>query len=116
MPLDLDPLFAFFGLNVQGDLGGITFYETVRRGLVAFVKAPPHTLPSPLQLVMRNRFRNVGELWQTQPEEHRDEWMAIADAGNLRIHGYNLFTYYHLTDDLAAIETLIDQTGLELHV
>lgn len=107
-------ILKYLGYNATGDLGPWTFYTSKRKGLVFFVKAPPLEPPTLRQSHQRNKFRIVGMLWRSLHPSLREAWTATQDRANLNITGYNLFTYYILKHDRAAIETIEHQTGLTL--
>jgi len=99
-------LLRFLGFNSQGDLGPWTFYTDQRGQLVFFVKAPPLEPPSPLQTTCRNRFRLNGYLWRTLTPEQQTNWETASKRAHLQINGHNLFTFWNLTKDDAAIHTV----------
>ena len=107
-----NPLWKLMGWNVQGDLGGWTFYFCRNRGLIFFMQAPPTTPATPVQLHRRNRWRVWGEIWQSWPQEKRDAWKELGERAHLRITYYALFVYYQETHDAAIIHTLEKQTGV----
>lgn len=107
-------LFQFLGWNTQGDLGPWTFYTSRRGNLVFFPKAPPLSPPTPDQVHQRNRFRLAAKAWQALIPAFRERWNTAAVAAHLRIHGYDLWTYYHLTLDAPAIRTIENQTRIQL--
>lgn len=111
----LDPsLFDFLGWNTQGDLGGWTFYTTRRGDLVFFPQAPPLNPPTPDQIWQRNKFKLVAKVWNALLATTREAWNTAAVSANLRIHGYNLFSYYQLTKDRPAIRTVERNTHIQL--
>lgn len=110
------PFFQLWGWSAQGDCCGLTFYQNKNGNLVFFEQAPPDKPPSPLQTIMRNKFRNVASIWQSLPASIRKNWMDAAVKANLRIHGYDLYTYYQIKQDTQAIRTIERLTGLNLYV
>lgn len=111
---EISPLLRFLGMRPTGDLGPLTIYTSKRNKMVAFPKAPPEKPASLFQRAQRNRFRVVGRLWQTLTKDQRDEWQAAATAARLYCTGFNLFLYYTITRDEAAILTIERQTGRTL--
>jgi len=109
-----EDILRFLGLNVQGDLGPWTFYTSKRYGLVFFQKSPPLEPPSRKQIHQRNKFRLAGMIWRSLLPEQRATWLQAAFAAGLQITGYNLFTYYILRNDDAAIETVERLAGVNL--
>jgi len=70
--------------------------------------------PSVGRQMNRNRWKAAAYAWQNLDAGVRANWLAAQDAGRLRITGYNLWMYYYLTNDRAAIQTIEHQTGLDL--
>jgi len=99
-------LLRFLGFSTQGDFGPWTFYTGRRNQLVWFVKSPPLEPPSQLQTSRRNAFRLNGYLWRRLSPEHQNDWETAAKRAHLRINGHNLFTYWNLTKDDAAVRTV----------
>lgn len=99
-------IWSLLGLRPTGDLGPLTFYTTQKRRVVAFPRAPPLSPPSPRQTFQRNKFRACAWAWSFLTPQRRQDWLQLAKTNRLRITGYNLFVYYQLTGDNAAIRTL----------
>lgn len=107
-------LFNYLGFNKQGDLSGLTCYTSRRNQVVWFPKSPPLRPPSTEQIQQRNRFRLVAQLWRAQSQVARSNWRRAAKAAALRITGYNFFTYWQLSSDTSAVQTVERQTGINL--
>lgn len=107
-------LLKYLGFSSQGDLGPWTFYTGRRNQLVWFVKSPPLEPPSQLQTTCRNRFRLNGYLWRKLSHEHQSNWETASKRAHLRINGHNLFTFWNLTKDDAAIRTVERLSNLNL--
>jgi len=99
-------ILRYLGLNTQGDLGPWTFYTGRRGQLVFFIKSPPLEPPSQLQTSRRNAFRLNGYLWRRLSPQHQRDWETAAKRAHLMINGHNLFTFWNLTKDHAAIRTV----------
>ncbi len=109
-----EDILRYLGFNTQGDLGPWTFYTSKTKGLVFFQKSPPLEPPSRAQIHQRNKFRLVGMIWQSLTVDQRKEWELASKRAHLQITGYNLFTYYILTSDAAAIMTVERDAGVDL--
>lgn len=107
-------LLRYMGFNSQGDFGPWTFYTGKRGQLVYFVKSPPLEPPSILQISQRNRFRLNGYLWRTLTTQQQQNWELATKRAQLKINGHNLFTYWNLTKDDAAIQTVERLSRLNL--
>ena len=102
------------GTHVTGDFGPYTFYTSRRSGVVWYPRSPALKPPTPLQLHWRNQFRLAGTIWREFTHDQREQWHRAEHLAHLSITGYNLFTYFILTNDVAAIRTIEHQTGLKL--
>lgn len=107
-------LLRFLGFNSQGDLGPWTLYTDKRKGLVFFIKAPPLEPPSQLQTSIRNSIRLAAYTWRSLSGDERRNWELVAKRAHLKIHGYNLFVYWLLRHEDAAIHTLERLTKIKL--
>lgn len=107
-------LLQFLGWNTQGDLGPWTFYTSKRNALVWYLRAPPTKPPSPLQAAARAAFAAAALAWAAQTDQTRADWERASLAAHLRITGLNLWMYWQLTADDAAIRTIEHQTGISL--
>lgn len=110
----LEDLVRYMGFNSQGDLGPWTFYTDKRKGLVYFVKSPPLEPPSLLQTSVRNKIRLAAYTWRSLSAQQRSNWMLAANRAHLKIHGYNLFVFWILRKEDAAIHTIERLTNLNL--
>jgi hypothetical protein len=104
-----------WGLNIQGDWGPLTFYTATNKDLIAFLKAPPRCPETQNQRMIRDRFVRIGLSWADMTQPQRDQWEAITRRANLRVTGFNLFTYWQMRRDTPAIATLEAQTNIPLY-
>lgn len=112
MALVFNPIWQLLGFNVQGDLGGWTFYTCKKTGLVFFLQAPPTKPPSLVQQNRHNRWKVYADIWRSWSQADRDAWRVLAQAAKLRITYYALYVYWQETKDEATIQTLERQTGI----
>ncbi len=110
----LENLLPLLGFNSQGDLGPWTLYTDQRKGLVFFIKAPPLEPPSQLQTSIRNSIRLAAYTWRSLTNAQRANWELATKRAHLKIHGYNLFVFWILRKEDAAIHTLERLTKLTL--
>lgn len=108
------PIYELLGHFMQGDLGGFTCYTAKNNRVVWFVKSPPLEPASELQLQLRNAFRGNALVWRTMTADQRSTWNDAATFARLRIHGYNLFTYWMRTQDTATLDTIERQSHIEI--
>ncbi len=116
MKLDKPSLLQFLGWSTQGDFGPWTFYTTKKHKLVFFLKAPPTTPPSYLQIHQRSKFRLVAQFWQRLSAAQRADWETVTQVLHLNLTGYDLFTWYYTVGDrptLATIERLANRTLIQ---
>lgn len=109
-------IYELLGFSMQGDLGGMTCYTSKRNRVVWFVKSPPLEPASPTQRTMRNLFVLNANVWNGFTVDQRASWSLAADAAKLRIHGYDLFTWFMRNRDLATIATIERQSGITIHM
>lgn len=101
----------WLGLNLQGDIGPITFYTSARGKAVAFPRVPPLNPPTLLQEIIRERFRNAANQWRSLSPLQRSQWLELADACNLGITGFNLFTHFACTGNFDGLRPLEQEAG-----
>lgn len=99
-------LLPLLGINSQGDLGPWTMYTDKQKGLVFFIKAPPLEPPSLLQTSVRNAVKLSAYTWRSLSAAQRADWETAARRTHLKIHGYNLFTFWIITKDDPCIHTV----------
>lgn len=110
----LGPEYNILALNLQGDIGPITFYTSSRGKMVAFLRAPPLNPPTAKQETIRDIFRNAASQWRALTPGQRTEWQQVADRCNLGITGYNLFTWYSHKRHYPGIQPLEEKARITL--
>jgi hypothetical protein len=101
-------------MYVTGDLGPLTFYTSQRAKLVAFPRASPLHPPTAAQESIREYFRTCAAAWRALNQQQRIDWQTAAKRCNLRITGYNLFTWYYRCRDTSELATIQRQSGITL--
>ena len=104
----------FLGLQVQGDIDGITCYRSSRGALIWFPRAPPKKPASPLQIWQREKWRGILDDWLELPAATRANWMLITERATLSLHGLNLYIWWRCSEDDSIIETLQRHTGINV--
>lgn len=107
-------LMVVLGLNVMGDLGGLTSYTNRNRKLIIFPRAPPLNPPTIEQIWQRQRMVAAARQWKELTIEQRRNWLLAARRASLKITGYNLFVYWSMTNDAATVRTIERQSGFKL--
>lgn len=103
-------ILNLLGLRPTGDLAGLTCYTSKRGKTVWFQKAPPTCPPTYWQTHQRNVFRLIAQTWNAIGPAARNEWHLAEQRGRLNITGFNLFVYWCISQDDAAIRTIQRQT------
>lgn len=106
--------YNLLGLQPTGDLGPLTAYYSKRKQIVWFPKNPPLNPPSPMQSHQRNKLRLIAMSWRALTKEERKNWELASKRARTTLTGYNLFTFWSMTHDRAAIRTIERQAGLTL--
>jgi len=109
-----DRKMKLLGFKVQGDLGPFTCYTNRKNQLVWYIKAPPIEAPTDQQVLQHNNFAAIGRVWQMLDPDERARWKRMAHRANLRITGYNLFTYWMLSGDIEVMLTISNQVGMSI--
>jgi hypothetical protein len=99
-------LCGFLGWNMQGNLGPWTCYQNAHRKPVWYWTMPQLEPPSPARIHQKDLFRAAAMAWAALSSTTKAAWMAAARAAHLRIHGHNLFMYWWLKRDDAAVKTI----------
>ena len=107
-------LYELLGHSMQGDLAGMTCYTSQRNKVVWFVKSPPLEPASPTQRTIRNIFVMNANLWRTMSTASRSTWNDAAIAAKLRIHGYDLFTWWLRKRDDGVLATIERLAGISI--
>lgn len=101
----------FLGFRPTGDLGALTLYTAKNGKTISFLKAPPLVPATLFQIRQRSRFRYAARLWWMLTQEQRNAWLLAARRGGLYLSGYNLWVWWQLRHDAAAVRTIERITG-----
>ena len=107
-------LIHLFGFVAWGDFGPLTIYTSARHRVVAYPRAPPTSPPTPWQTSQRARFSAAAAAWKIFVPSLKPNWEKAARRLSLKVTGYDLFVYYHLSQDRLAIATVERQSKLQL--
>lgn len=102
------------GLNHTGDWGPYTFYTKPNRTMVFYLRAPPKVPPSYKQLNAHWAWTLAANNWTAAGADVQAQWNLAAQRARLSISGINLWMYYQLTGDRAAIQTIQRQSHVDL--
>lgn len=112
MKTQLTSYLNFLGLNIQGDIDGITCWRSKRGAVIWYPRAPPKCAPSQLQVDQRAKWRSILDDWNALPAATRANWMLITERASLSIHGLNLYIWWRCAQDDSIVNTLERQTGI----
>jgi len=107
-------LFNFLGLVAWGDIGELTVYKSKRKKVVWLKKTYPDKPASPAQLDRRAYWSAATAAWRALTQTQRTQWNLAARRASLCAHGFNLWMFWQINGDLAAIRTLERQTHCAL--
>ena len=91
------PAGALLGLQVTGDLGGVTYVQNKQLRRVAYAKTYPQKTPSQLQEYRRERFRAAVAAWRSLSDQDKSTLDQIAENLKACMSGYNIFISCYLT-------------------
>ncbi len=114
MAYERTTLFKCLGLRAQGDIGGLTLYRSKRGKLIFYAKQYPTHPASYQKERVQNRFKLAAASWKQLTTQVRDLWSRVARVLSLGCTGYNLWVFWTIRHDRAAIRTLEHQSGLTL--
>lgn len=84
-------VLSLLGLQVSGDIDGLTIYTNRRGRIVWYPFAPPEKPPSEAQLRQRARFRVAQENWKLESATTRKNWEILVHRNSLPLTGQNLY-------------------------
>ncbi len=102
------------GIQVSGDLGGLTIYTDRFGKKVPFPKSPPKEPPSPQQSHQRAKFAAAQKEWSTQTDQVKKDYEDLCRITNVPMTGQNLWIHTALRNDFTALETLQRQSGISV--
>lgn len=111
---DTGPLAHVLGLNVQGDLGPLTWYTSGRGKFVWYPRAPPTEPASPIQAQLRAEFTAAAATWRSLTSDQRSNWELASQRARLRINGYNLWVWYSRVRNRQQLASIERAAGLSL--
>lgn len=105
---------ALLGLQVSGDIGGVTIYTDRHRRKIVYDKAPPTSPASPLQAVQRSRFAEAVRLYRNLSTSHRANLETVTQRAAFCLTGQNLWISACLQDGNANLQSLGRRFNLDL--
>jgi len=104
------------GINVSGDLAGLTIYTTRRGKKVSFLQSPPTKALSVWQLAWQRNFRWGMFLWRDLTQSERENYGRVCDLASLCMLGHNLWLHAYLGGDNRLLESLSCQYQIPLRL
>jgi hypothetical protein len=95
--MPLQPASDLLGLQVTGDLAGITYVQRAGNRRTSYAKTYPKRKPSGTQIIFRARFKTAVAKWQALDAEHKHTLDEIARRMGMIMSGYNVFISCELT-------------------
>lgn len=107
-------LWNWLALDIVGDVADYTCYVSKRGDVVFFPKHPPEVPKSAKQAYRRELFRQAARNWKTKTPGQRADWERASQSANIKCTGYNLWTFWWVTENEPVIRTIEHQTGIHL--
>jgi hypothetical protein len=101
----------FLGLQVTGDLGGVTYVQRGCERRVAYIKTYPSKTPTLPQVVQRLKFRDAVKAYQALDAAHKQALRDIEKRFNWSMSGYNGFLKCYMFQRMNWIEDYAKQIG-----
>jgi len=102
------------GLQISGDVGGLTVYTDRFGKKVAFPKSPPKEPPSDQQIHQRLKFQQAQKEWNSQTDQVKQDLESMCKQANVPMTGQNIWIHTAMTVDYTAYDTLQKQTGISV--
>jgi len=109
MPILHNP--EILGLNINGDLAGMTFIQRGPGRAVAYVKTFPTKVPTPNKLRAILRFQAAAIAWRDLDQDHQQTLRLISKHFHMSIRGRELFMSCHIRNKMTWIEDYAQQIG-----
>lgn len=107
-------LLPFLGIEINGDVAGLTTYTNHAGKVVSYFAAPALKPPTPAQSLHRNRFRTAVRMWKDLPQSEQEKLQAVCDALSLCCWSLNLWITLDAQADDSLWQTLVDQTSIPI--
>jgi hypothetical protein len=110
----LRELIPHLGLNINGDVAGLTCYTRRDGRLVMYPASPPTKPASEAQLAHRHRFRVAVASWKELSNYDKDLYARACDQLSLCCWGLNLWITLCMQQNDTLWQTLCAQSSLDL--
>jgi hypothetical protein len=107
-------LIHCLGLEVNGDLDGLTIYTRRDGKVVSYYASPALKPPSPAQRTQRDRFAIAYHSWRDLDPAAKQALTDATNACSLTMTGLNLWICLCLQPDESLYHTICAQTRLPL--
>jgi hypothetical protein len=102
--MPLQPPSDFLGIQVTGDLGGVTYVQRAGFRRTSYIKTYPSKTPTVPQVIQRLKFRAAVRAYQALDEPHKQALKEIERRFELAVTGYNAFISCYMNKRLVWIE------------
>lgn len=106
--------WAILGARIAGDIGGVTIYTDRFGRKTVYPIAPPKEPASPLQTVIRNRFRDAQAAWRALTDQEKANLEEVTQRASLCLTGQNLFISASLRAQNDSLQALGRQWNIPL--
>jgi hypothetical protein len=107
-------LLALVAWSCTGDLGPWSFYTSRRRKIVFYPRSPALSPASPIQTVIRDRWRMATQAWKAMDRTLQSNWETATRALSLGLNGYALHVYWYTTGDTRSLQSIQRMSGIDL--
>lgn len=107
-------LIPYLGLNISGDLDGMTIYTTRKGKIVWYPESPADKPPSPLQTKQRLRFRIAQRNYMLLPRATKALWEHLTKTLAIPVTGQNAFISYSFSQNSHELAVACAKVGITL--
>lgn len=107
-------LLSTLGIQVAGDLGGLTCWTNKNGRKVWMVRETPKEPPTHLQLAQRQRWRVAMQYWNDMSRAQKDDWNTMTLRLSIPMSGTGLWVKISLKNLLNVMPTLERQAKITL--
>jgi hypothetical protein len=109
--MPVQPPSDYLGIQVTGDLGGVTYVQRAGFRRTSYIKTYPSKTPTVPQVIQRLKFREAVSAYQALDEPHKQALKDIEKRFEFAVTGYNAFISCHLNKRLIWIEQWAAEIG-----
>lgn len=107
----LQPPSDYLGVQVTGDLGGITYVQRAGFRRTSYIKTYPSKTPTAAQVKQRMKFRAAVKAYRELDDAHKQCLKDIEHRFDFAITGYNAFISCHMNRRIMWLENWALEIG-----